>query len=67
MECRYSGYTEEQSSYLLALANEFHLLPTGGSDFHGSTKPHIRLGGQAGSLDVPYEYLEKLKEAAGKS
>lgn len=65
MECRYSGYSEEQMAYLLSLAEEYHLLPTGGSDFHGANKPHIRLGRGTGALAVPYEYLEKLKEAAG--
>ncbi len=66
MECRYSGYTEEQSAYLLRLAAEYGLLPTGGSDFHGSAKPHIQLGRGTGSLAVPYAYLEGLREAAGK-
>ncbi|MBR1456475.1 MAG: PHP domain-containing protein [Oscillospiraceae bacterium] len=66
MECLYSGYTAEQSAYLLALAGEYGLLPTGGSDYHGSAKPHIRLGTGTGSLAVPYEYLERLREAAGK-
>ena len=66
MECRYSGYTEEQSAYLLSLAGEYGLLPTGGSDFHGSPKPHIRLGSGTGDLAVPYAWLEALREAAGK-
>ena len=65
MECRYTGYDEEQVAYLLALAEEYGLLPTGGSDFHGANKPHIRLGRGLGALTVPYEYLAGLKEAAG--
>ena len=44
MECRYSLYDEEQSQYLLSLAREYGLAPTGGSDFHGSNKPHISIG-----------------------
>ena len=62
MECLYTGYGAEQSDYLLALAKEYGLLPTGGSDFHGAHKPHIRLGRGTGDLRVPYEYLEQLKE-----
>ena len=55
MECRYSGYTPEQSGYLEALAEEYGLLKTGGSDYHGGHKPHIALGsGIDGNLDVPY-------------
>ena len=65
MECRYSGYTEEQVRYLLALAKEYSLLPTGGSDFHGSVKPHIALGDGTGGLFVPYRFLNGVKAAAG--
>lgn len=65
MECRYSGYTQEQSAYLEALADEYGLLKTGGSDFHGISKPDILLGEGKGSLNVPYEFLEKIKAALG--
>ena len=65
MECRYSGYSPEQSAYLEALAEEYGLIKTGGSDFHGSNKAHIRLGSGTGGLEVPFEYLEKLRQAAG--
>ena len=67
MECRYSGYSEEQSNYLEALADEYGLIKTGGSDFHGISKPEIKLGeGKHGSLNVPFEFYEKLREAAGR-
>ncbi len=67
MECRYSGYGPEQSAYLEALAEEYGLIKTGGSDYHGSNKPRICLGsGIEGNLQVPYEWLERLKEESGK-
>ena len=66
MECRYSGYSNQQSRYLEDLAEEYGLVKTGGSDFHGDAKPHIRLGSGTGGLDVPYDFLDKLKELAGK-
>ena len=67
MECRYSGYGPEKVAYLEALAAEYGLVKTGGSDFHGDNKPHIQLGtGIENELDVPYAWLEKLKKAAGK-
>ena len=67
MECRYSGYDPEQVRYLEKLAEEYGLLKTGGSDFHGGNKPHICLGtGIRGELDVPYEWLERLREEAEK-
>lgn len=61
MECRYSGYTAAQEAYLEALADEYGLIKTGGSDFHGSNKQHIGLGTGTGSLRVPYAFLEGLK------
>ena len=64
LECRYSLYDEQQSQYLLSLAREYGLAPTGGSDFHGSNKPHIRLGTGTGSLAVPAEWLESLRALA---
>ena len=65
MECRYSGYSEEQMNYLLDLAKEYALIPTGGSDFHGSVKPHIALGDGTGGLCVPYRFLQGVKAMAG--
>lgn len=65
MECRYSGYDEEKVQYLLGLAKEYSLLPTGGSDFHGSVKPHIQLGDGMGNLQVPYRFLTGIKALAG--
>ena len=65
MECRYSGYGPERVAYLEALAEEYGLVKTGGSDFHGQNKPRIHLGsGIDGELAVPYEWLERLREAA---
>lgn len=61
METSYSAFDEEQTRLAQALASEFGLLCSGGSDFHGSNKPHIALGVGMGELRVPYEYLLKLK------
>lgn len=62
MECMYSGYTPEMQEYLMRLAGEYGLLITGGSDYHGYHKPHIKIGtGISGELNVPYELLEKLR------
>ena len=62
MECLYSGYTPKQETYLTALAREYGLFITGGSDFHGSHKPEISIGTGMGNLRVPYTLLEKMKE-----
>lgn len=63
MECIYSLYDAEQVAYLQEIAGDFDLCVTGGSDFHGEGKPHIAMGSGCGGMEVPYELLEKLKEA----
>ena len=66
MECRYSGYDAAMSLYLEALAEEYGLLKTGGSDFHGTNKPDIRIGDGKGGLNVPYRFLEQLRAHRAK-
>ena len=39
-----------------------NLLKSGGSDYHGQNQPTIHLGSGTGSLEVPYEYLEAIRE-----
>lgn len=64
METRYSEYSEETATLAHRIAKEYGLLESGGSDFHGSVKPHIALGTGRGGLFVPYSVYEKLKTAA---
>lgn len=60
MEVRYSNHSPEDDVFTMQLAKEYELLPSGGSDFHGSNKPAIDIGSGRGNLEVPYEYLERL-------
>ena len=62
IEALYSTYQPGDERYIRSLAEEYGLKLSGGSDFHGSNKPHIRLGSGTGSLAVPYEFLEELKK-----
>ena len=64
IETRYSKYTEEQTSLSEKIAEEYGLLQSGGSDFHGSRKPGIFLGVGKGNLAVPTEFYKKLKGKA---
>lgn len=57
MEIYYTGYSAQQREMLHALAREFGLLVTGGSDFHGDNKPDIHLG----ALAVPEDILPPLR------
>lgn len=61
IEAVYSENTQEQTARLLKLAEANGLAVTGGSDFHGSFKPHIEIGIGRGSLRIPYELLDRLK------
>ena len=44
LECRYSRYGRKESEFLLDHAERLGLVPTGGSDYHGSNKKDIQLG-----------------------
>jgi hypothetical protein len=55
------------SASYLALAQRFGLVTTGGSDFHGASKPDIQLGTGTGKLAVPKGVLLNLKGAAHRS
>jgi len=67
IEVHYSTHTQQQTMRFLELAKQFDLLVTGGSDFHGLTKPDIEVGAGRGSLRVPEQLLTPLKEAATRS
>ncbi|MCD8087654.1 MAG: PHP domain-containing protein [Oscillospiraceae bacterium] len=62
LEAYYSEHSPDQRQWLLDAAAEYGLKVSGGSDYHGSHKPHIQMGsGIQGSLAVPYEVLERLR------
>lgn len=63
METEYSTYDAETTALAHELARENDLLPSGGSDFHGTNKPDIRVGVGKGSLAVPMVYYEDLIRA----
>jgi len=52
-EVHYSGMPQEYSEKLLALASEYDLAVSGGSDFHGENKEGIHMGTGTGNLDIP--------------
>lgn len=62
MECYYPLYDEETTKKSLQIASDFDLLPSGGSDFHGSRKPDIEIGVGRGNLEIPYEWYLELKK-----
>ena len=62
MECIYSTFSPAEERQMKALAKKYHLLPCGGSDYHGGTKPGLELGVGYGKLFVPEEILADLKK-----
>lgn len=62
MEVFYSMNQGEDEKLVTSLARKWELVMTGGSDFHGTTKPHIDLGVGRGDLYVPDTLLEPLKK-----
>ena len=65
MEVRYSKFTPEQSNQALEIAEQYRILPSGGSDYHGITvKPDITMGTGRGGLEVPESWYQSLKTLA---
>ncbi len=66
VEGYYTEYTPEMQQEYQALAQELGLLISGGTDFHGSFKPHISIGRGLGELAIPYSVLENIKSKRNK-
>ena len=66
MEVFYPKYTPEQTAEALKIADEFALLHSGGSDFHGENKPDIALGTGRGQLQIPEHFLTALEQRKNK-
>ena len=67
IEVHYSTHTPSQTTEYLDLAKQCDLLVTGGSDFHGVTKPDIEVGIGRGQLKVSEMLLDPLRKAATSS
>ncbi len=64
IEAYYSQHSPAQTARFLALAQETGLLMTGGSDFHGTPKPHVPLGVVFEGRPAPAELLDRLRARA---
>jgi predicted metal-dependent phosphoesterase TrpH len=60
IEVYYPGHTPQQIRQYTELAGKYGLLMTGGTDFHGTITPQIKMGSGKGSLFIPYLLYEKL-------
>lgn len=62
IEAYYPEHSQAVTNFYLNLAKEKGILVTGGSDFHGSGKPAIKIG----CVKVHYDLVEELKSAKNK-
>ena len=65
LEAFCAGYRSHEREGYADLARRFNLVPSGGSDYHGSYKPGLELGVGFGDLDVPDSILHELRAHAG--
>ena len=61
MEVYYSTNSRSFTDKSMNLCKKYDLLPSGGSDYHGRTKPLIKLGTGMGDLRISHELLEPLR------
>ncbi len=66
IEAYYPRHTKPQEKLYLNLAKKLHLAVTGGTDFHGGTKPEIELGRIPGHEPMPYNILDDLRQARSR-
>ncbi len=67
MEVQHSSYDDTTVTRAKAIADDFDLLCSGGSDYHGAVKPDVKLG--VGNRthetpNIPDEYYENLRRRA---
>jgi len=65
LEAHYSSYRAHERAGYADLARRFDLLPSGGSDYHGTYKPGLSIGSGYGDLVVRGDLLEALRDRAG--
>jgi 3',5'-nucleoside bisphosphate phosphatase len=58
IECFHTKHSTAMSERYLEIADQYHLLVTGGSDCHGFSKGRPLIG----TVKLPYEHVEKLKQ-----
>ena len=66
IEVWHSDHTDEQIVALLRIAKKLNLMISGGSDYHGETKPRIKLGTGRGNLAIDDKHADALVDALGR-
>ncbi|MBI5150872.1 MAG: PHP domain-containing protein [Candidatus Omnitrophica bacterium] len=63
LEVYYPNCSQSATDFYKGLAQKYHLAPTGGSDTHGEARKHTFIG----KARIPYDLVEKLKQAVNGS
>lgn len=67
MERFYPNYSADDEEFAAEMIRKYDLMPTGGTDFHGTNRPGIEMGsGMNGNMEVPYEFYEEVKSRLAK-
>lgn len=66
IEAYHSDHSQAEQRFCVDVATRYGLALSGGSDYHGTTKPRISLGTGYGGLRVPMFVLDSLKEQRRK-
>ena len=61
IEAFYPLFSPYQTVMLGEMADEFHILRTGGTDYHGAVHPGIRIGTGNGNLRIPDDLLTAMQ------
>ena len=67
LEARHPSMNDGESDFFLELARRFELIPTAGSDFHGVSKPRIKLDWARSRNPSGVETLEQLRGQLSRS
>ena len=65
MEVYYTKFDEKTTNLAKRIADEFGILPSGGSDYHGWRKPGTELGTGKGNLNIDFSIYEELLKRKG--
>ncbi|WP_055667165.1 PHP domain-containing protein [Desnuesiella massiliensis] len=58
IECYHSLHSMDKTKYLLNYCNEHRLYASGGSDYHGTLKPNVKMGESITNTKIPYDILK---------
>jgi hypothetical protein len=65
VEVYYADHLPTDTAFLRRIVDEYDLLASGGTDFHGAAKPGIEIGIGRGDLKIPYELVARMKARLG--